>query len=161
MGCHRPVIVVVVCLLISVGGAPCAMAQEEADVPVTVSAEVNGGVSVPSAARLALAAWRVTVPPGTSLRAATLPGPILIAVEAGELIVGGPRRQWADGSSRLAAGEVATLGPGARIRPRSKGATPATFLFVSLFPAGAAAGGARAVQEGTNSPTDSPTEEDA
>lgn len=158
-GHHRPVCSVVVWLLFSAAGVPFAAAQEGADATptVTVAVEVTGSVTVPPAPRLTLAAWRVTVPPGTSLRAVTLPGPILIAVEAGELIVGGPRRQWADGSSRLLAGEVATLGPGARIRPRTDGEVTAAFLFVSLFPAesteerpSAALGGAA-----------SPTEEDA
>lgn len=125
---------ILVWLLLASWGIQLASAQDEPVPAVEPVAETIGDVLIPSANQLTLTAWRVTLPAGAALRTVVLPGPVLIAVETGELIVGGPRRQWEGGTSRLRAGEVATLDSGARVRPRAEQTTPVTFLFVSLIP---------------------------
>ena len=144
-------------LLLLTAGVQLAAAQDGSEDAVQIVAEVNGAVAVPRAHSLNLAAWRVTMPPGTVLRPATLPGPVLIAVESGELIVGGPQRQWEGRTSRLVAGEIATLEAGARIRPRVDGTAPTTFLIVSLSPVAPADDGTVVTSRGWIQPMEEAT----
>ena len=144
-------------LLLLTAGAQLAAAQDGSEDAVQVVAEIDGPVTVPAAPNLSVAVWRVTLPPGTILRPATLSGPVLIAVEAGELIVGGPRRQWEGRPSRLVAGEITTLDAGAVIRPRADGSTPTTFLIVPLAPLGPADDGTVVTSRGWTQPMEEAT----
>jgi hypothetical protein len=93
-------------------------------------------VNVATDAPMTLTFVRATLPPGESLRPRTLAGPVLIIVREGELVVGGPRRQWVGGTSRVRAGGQAVVPTGARIRLRNEGETPTTFDILSLEPRG-------------------------
>lgn len=111
-----------------------ALAQGDRSVPtgdvVAEATVMNVAGDVP----MSLALIRATLPPGGALRPRTLTGPVLVVVQEGVLVVGGPRRQWAGGTSRVRAGGQAVVPAGARVRLRNGGETPTTFLILSLEP---------------------------